>query len=149
MSLEEREKLFGLLQQGKSLRYCARVVGRSHTTLLREVKKNSCYGRSYLPIRAQRRHVRVTTHQRRKGPLKNPGVYLYVREHLRTGLSPQLICGRLVIDYPTDLSMRITPETIYQYIYATAKRRRDFTSYLTHSHRRRRTYTGRSVQKAP
>lgn len=146
MSLLERERLFGLLKQGKSLRSIGKELGRSHTSLAREIKRNSKYGRAYIPCRAQARYDRVTVRQRKKGPLKNPGVYVYVREHLRRGLSPQAIAGRLARDI---LGESITPETIYRYIYQTAKRRKQFVKYLTHTHSKRRKHTGRSVQKAP
>ena len=146
MSLLERERLFGLLKQGKSLRRIGKELGRSHTTLAREVKRNSKYGRAYIPCKAQARYERVTVRQRRKGPLKNPGVYLYVREHLRRGWSPQTIEGRLSLEVPGE---SITDDTIYRYIYQTAKRRRQFVKYLTYAHSKRRKHTGRSVQKAP
>ena len=146
LSLVERERLFGLLKQGKSLRNIGKELGRSHTSLAREIKRNSKYGRAYIPCRAQARYERVTVRQRRKGPLKNPGVYLYVREHLRRGWSPQTIAGRLYLEVPGE---SITGETIYRYIYQTAKRRKQFVKYLTHAHTKRRRLTGRSVQKAP
>lgn len=145
MSLLERERLFGLLKQGKTLRSIGKDLGRSHTTLARELKRNCKYGRAYIPCRAQARYDRVTVRQRKKGPLKNPGVYLYIRENLRKGLSPQAIAGRLSLDIPGE---SITPETVYQYIYQTAKRRRQFVPHLTHAHTKRRKLTGRSVQRA-
>lgn len=146
LSLLERERLFGLLKQGKSLRFIGKILGRSHTSLAREVKRNSKYGRAYIPCKAHARYERITVRQRRKGPLKNPGVYLYVRVNLRKGLSPEAIAGRLPLDI---IGESITPETIYQYIYETGKRRKQFTSRLTRSHTKRRKHTGRSVQKAP
>ncbi|MBI4038341.1 helix-turn-helix domain-containing protein [Candidatus Daviesbacteria bacterium] len=39
LSLEEREQLFCLNEQGKSLREIGRLLGRSDTTLSRELKK--------------------------------------------------------------------------------------------------------------
>jgi len=146
LSLLERERLFGLLKQGKSLRFIGKILGRNHTSLAREIKRNSKYGRAYIPCRAHARYEKVTVRQRRKGPLKNPGVYLYVRENLRKGLSPEAIAGRLSLDIPGE---SITAETIYQYIYETGKRRKQFAPHLTHAHTKRRKQTGRSVQKTP
>lgn len=145
LSLEERERLFGLLKQGKSLRFIGKLLGRNHTTLTRELKRNRKYGRAYIPCRAQARYERVTVRQRKKGPLKSPQVYLYVREHLRTGWSPEMIAGRISREIERE---SITPETIYQYIDKTLRRRRQFTKYLPQAHTRRRKQTGRSVQKA-
>jgi IS30 family transposase len=146
LSLLERERLFGLLKQGKSLRNIGKILGRSHTSLAREIKRNSKYGRAYIPCKAQARYERVAKRQRRRCPLKNPGVYLYVRENLRKGFSPEAIAGRLPLDV---IGESITPETIYQYIYETGKRKKQFTSRLTRSHSKRKKHTGRSVQKTP
>ncbi len=36
---------------------------------------------------------------------------------MKQGWSPKAIVERLIIDYPHDMSMRISHEAIYQYIY--------------------------------
>lgn len=146
LSLEERERLFGLLKQGKSLRSIGKLLGRNHTTLTRELQRNRKYGRAYIPCRAQARYEKVTVRQRKKGPLKSPRVYLYVREHLRKGWSPQTIEGRLPLEVHGE---SITDETVYQYIYKTRARRKQFVPQLTNAHKKRRKQTGRSVQKVP
>lgn len=52
LSLKERELLFGALKQGKSLRNIGKVLGRSHTTLARELKRNCKYvGGLIFPVR--------------------------------------------------------------------------------------------------
>ena len=137
MSLEERERLFGLLKQGKSLRAIGKILRRTHTSLAREIKKNSKYGRAYIPCRAQSRYERVSRRQRKRSSLKNPGVYLYVREQLHKRISPELIAGRLSIEQP---DQSIVHETIYQYIYKTAKRKKQFVAYLTRSHKKRKKH---------
>src|SRR3989338_10031690 len=124
LSLKEREVLFVALKQGKSLRSIAKKLGRSHTTLARELQKNCQYGRAYLPCTAQKRHDRVTKQQRYHAPLKNPLIYLFVREKLRLQWSPEAIVGRLTLE--TNQTERISKDTIYSYIYKTKKRRRDF-----------------------
>lgn len=143
LSISDREEIFGLLKQGKSIRYIASRLGRSHTTVARELKRNCKYGRAYKPSRAQSRAERVASRQRHHGPLKNPLVYVYVREKLRLGWSPETIAGRLPRDHPSD---SIHHETIYKYIYSTKKRRERFVKYLTHSHIKRRQKSGRSVR---
>lgn len=142
--LKEREVLFGALKQGKSLRSIAKKLGRSHTTLARELQKNCKYGRAYLPCTAQKRHDRVTKRQRYHAPLKNPLIYLFVREKLRLHWSPETIVGRLKCE--TEQTEAISKDTVYSYIYKTKKRRRDFIKFLTRKHTRRRPHTGRSVQ---
>lgn len=143
LSIYEREEMFGLLKQGKSIRFISKKLNRSHSSLARELKRNCKYGRAYSPSRAQERAGRVGRKQRCHGPLKNPLVYVYVREKLREGWSPEQIAGRLPRDHPTD---SIHHETIYKYIYSTKKRRERLVKYLTHSYIKRRQKSGRSVR---
>jgi len=142
LSLEEREKIYGLRQQGKSFRGIGEVLGRSHTTLSREYQRHTKYGRKYLPCKAHQKAVLKTVDQRTKAPLKNLKVFLYVREKLRQNWSPEIIGGRLPIEYPQE---SICSETIYQYIYGKGKRFK-LWQYLPKSHKRRRLKSGRKVK---
>lgn len=135
LSLEERERLWVLKEKGLSLRYIARQMGRSQSSLSRELRRNIKYGNEYLdneylPCKAQRLAEKRAVKQRGKAPLKNPKTFLYVREKLRLGWSPEIIAGRIKLDYP-DLS--ICHETIYQYIYSkrTKTRGMHLEQYLT------------------
>jgi IS30 family transposase len=76
LSLLEREKLYGGLKEGKSLRDVAKTLGRNHTSLSRELKSNTKYGKAYIPCLAQRRAERVGFRQRHHAPLKNPEIFL-------------------------------------------------------------------------
>ncbi len=145
LSLRERELLFGALKQGKSLRSIGKGLGRSHTTLARELKRNCKFGRAYLPCKAQTRYENITKKQRHKAPLKNPEIYLFVRDKLREKWSPETVSGRLKLESKGTQS--ISKDTIYSYIYKTKKRRRDFIKHLVRKHKRRRKLIGRSTKK--
>ena len=119
--------MFGFLAKGKSLRDIAKKLGRDHLTLSRELERNSKYGKAYLPCVADRYAVRKALRQRFRAALKNPLTFVYVREKLRLGWSPEIIAGRLSIDKPGE---SITPETIYKYIYGKKQRRENFGSTL-------------------
>lgn len=142
LSLEEREKLYGWKQKGLSLREIAKRLGRSHSSLVRELKRHIKYGKLYLPCLAEKRAHRWATKQRYQAPLKCPLIFLYVREKLRLGWSPETIAGRLRIDYP-DYS--ITDETIYRYIYGRKQKRMKLWRYLTLGRKKRRLKQGRRV----
>lgn len=142
LSLEEREKLYGLKLQSKSFREIAKLLGRSHTSLSREYRRHAKYGNQYLPCKAHQKAVNKAKDQRTKAPLKNCKVFLYVREKLRQYWSPEQIAGRLALDYPSE---NICLETIYQYIYGKGKRFK-LWKYLSKSHKRRRIKTGRKVK---
>jgi len=141
LNLEERERLYALREQGKSFRKISELLGRSHTSLAREYRRHSKYGRKYIPCKAHEKALKKGIEQRTKAPLKNIKVFLYVREKLRKNWSPEAISGRLPIDHPGE---SICPETIYQYIYGKGKRFK-LSSFLSKSHKKRRIKTGRKV----
>lgn len=151
LSLEEREKLYALDEQGVSLHQIAKRLGRSQSSLTRELQRNIKYGNEYLgniylPCKAQALADKRARKQRAKAPLKNPAIFLYVREHLRKGWSPETISGRLPLDHP---KLSICHETIYQYIYSKKIKTRGMhlEQYLTLKRKKRMKKTGRRVQR--
>ena len=150
-SLEEREKIYGFLAQDRSFRFIGKNLHRSHTSIAREIDRNRAYGiaylgNPYLPCKAQGLAIKRSVHQRYKAPLKSPAIFLYVREHLRMGWSPEVIAGRIGIDHP---GCSICPETIYRYIYAkrTLTRGMRLEQYLTLKRTKRMKKFGRSVHR--
>jgi IS30 family transposase len=144
LSLEEREKLYALKSQGLSLRNISKRLKRSDTTLGRELKRNAKYGAAYIPCRAQRLSDKRGWRQRYKAPLKNPQVFLFVRENLREGRSPDAIAGRLPRIHPEE---SISYETIYRYIYSKHMRRYKYWQYLTLGRKKRMKKQGRTVHR--
>lgn len=145
LSLEEREHLFAYRMLGKTFRWIASRMGRSHSTLVRELKRPK-YGRAYLPCIAQREAVRVAFRQRSRAALKNPLIFLYVREHLRKpySWSPETISGRLPLEH---LGESISVESIYRYIYLNPKTKREkLWRYLELHRRKRMRKDGRKVK---
>lgn len=142
--MEEREKLYCLKSQGLSLREIGRRLGRDHTSLSDELKNNAPYGAEYIPCRAQRLSDKRGWRQRCRAPLKNPLVFLYVREHLRLGWSPDEISGRLKLDHP---GYSISYEAIYRYIYSKRMRRYKYWEYLTLGRKKRMKKNGRGVRR--
>lgn len=144
LSLEEREKYYLWKNQGVSLREIGRRLGRSHSTFVREPKRNAKYGKAYLPCKADRKARKRGIKQRYKAPLKNPLVFLYVRVKLRDHKwSPETISGRLPIDYP---GFSIDDETIYRYVYGRKQARMKLWTKLTFHRRRRMKKYGRKVK---
>lgn len=136
--------MFGLLAKKKSLRCIAKKLGRHHSTLSRELDRNAKYGRKYIPCVADRFAVRKALKQRFRAALKNPEVFLYVREKLKLGWSPEIISGRIEKDHP---GQSINPETIYKYIYSKKAKRDKLFKYLEFGRKKRRVKTGRKVQR--
>jgi IS30 family transposase len=144
LSLKEREILFALLWQKAPLRTIAKVLKRSHTTLSREVRRNTEYAKLYLPCKAQDYADFRLHQQRQQARLKSPEIYVYVWEKLHLRWLPETIAGRLPIDFP---GMSIHPESIYRYIYRDGLGLR-LWQYLTHARKRRMKRHGRRVKPA-
>lgn len=144
LNLGEREQLSTLRQQGLTFRKIGEVLGRDHTSLSREYRKNSKYYRQYQPCKAQTKAEKIAVKQRTKAPLKSKEIYLFVRRSLRKKWSPETIAGRLSLDLP---GCHIDDDTIYEYIYNSKKTRGEYLfRYLTLHRRKRMRKNGRKVK---
>lgn len=110
----------------------------------RELIRNQKYGRVYLPSLAQKRAEREAERQRYQAPLKSPEIFLYVREHLREGWSPETIAGCWRKSHSDS---HLHHETIYQYIYHRRNRRESLWLNLTLARKKRRFFHGRKVRR--
>lgn len=147
LSLYEREQLALGRAKGLSFREIGRRLGRSHATLSREWSERAKYGTQYSPCRAHAKAEKLARDQRTKAPLKNPKVFLYVRQKLRDShWSPEIVAGRLPIDHPGE---SIHFETIYRYVHNSKRSgRAKLWRYLPEHHKRRRKHHGRAVKVA-
>lgn len=141
---EERDRIALLLASKTSLRKIARILGRSISSISEEVKRNSTNG-EYASITAQRLSEKRNTASRRINPLKNPKIYAYVYEKLRSGWSPEQIAGRLKKDN-NDKSI-ICHETIYRYIYSQEGKTKNLAEYLVRHHYKRRKWHSRYLYR--
>jgi transposase, IS30 family len=114
----EREEVSRGLAQGETLSAIALRLGRAPSTVSREVKRNS--GASgYRAFSADRRATERASFRRNgKSRLANEyGLRRYVVEKLKKRWSPREIVKRIQEEYPNDMTMRISHEAIYRYIY--------------------------------
>lgn len=135
----ERMCLFYLLQSGLSLREIGRRLNRSHSTIAREIKRNKrvfgCYCDRAAQSFAQERKS-IPRHMRRK---TDEQLYRYVIEKLNFGWSPEIISQRIKRDFlQRKRKMRISHETIYQWIYQDAAQGGTLFRYLIRRHRKRK-----------
>ena len=156
LSLEEREKLVAFQEAGLSLREVAKMLGRSHSSLSRELRRNKTgLGKrsreylifNYIPCKAHGKAIKRGIKQRTKAPLKETLIWLYVREHLRSPFNwtPEEISGRLPKIHP---GKSICTEAIYQYIYSRAGRKYKLWKLLVNSRKKRMKKGGRLVRRA-
>lgn len=118
LSQEERIKLADLHHAKVGVREIARRLGRSPSTISRELRRNA-NGRSegYRPFDA---HRRATARRARTPRLRletQPELARILAELLGQRWSPQQISRHLRAKFPADTSMWLCHESIYQAIY--------------------------------
>lgn len=151
LNIEERERIQELRWQHKSIRYIAKELGRSPSSISRELKKNTTSIRErYTPRQAQERTLKKRKSRGRTERLKNNDIRQYVIEKLQLRWSPEQIAGRLSIDLPTH---SISHEAIYQFIYAQVHRqgygllKLDGIELRHHLRRRKKRRTHQGMRK--
>lgn len=131
LGLLEREKLAILRAEGRSMREIGRILGRSHSSISRELKRNG-KRREYLPEPAHNKAKAKKASAGTRKRLKNLAIRQFVQRKLEHGWSPEQIAGRLKYHYA---NASISHEAIYQWIYLEAP---ELIGYLARRHRRRR-----------
>jgi len=135
LTLEERVEIYHLLKAGYSVRGIGKEIGRNHSVVSRELRRNAKrYSTEYHPVLANKISQERSLKQRQQAPLKNPKVFLYVQDKLKKRWTPEQIAGRLSLDLPGE---SISYETIYQYIYGFGKKNK-LWQYLTRNHKKRK-----------
>ena len=124
---------------GKSGREIADLVGRDHTVVNRELRRNTDR-LGYSPERAATYAARrVAAHSRTKLS-KDPRLKEWVVERLEDDWSPEEVAGRLAKYPPKHLRGRsISMETIYQFIYSEEGRELGLWRHLRRSQPRRQS----------
>jgi IS30 family transposase len=118
---EDRVTIASLRQQGQGVRSIARAIGRSPSTVSRELQRNACPARGYASTKAgQRAKARRTAAM--PWPKLHPEHRLWtvVTTCLSWRWSPQQIARTLGRMWPDDPTMQVSHETIYTAIYAHA-----------------------------
>jgi len=120
LTLSEREEISRGLAAGRSLRSIALRLGRSPSTVSREVKRNG--GRQ--PYRANKAEQAAWDRAHRPKTCKlaqNPALALIVTEKLQLEWSPRQIAGWLKYTYPDDENYQVSHETIYLTLFIQAR----------------------------
>ena len=139
LSLTEREEISRGLAGGESRRSIARRLGRSPSTISREVNVNGGVCR----YRACRADTDALRRARRPKPAKlasSERLRLVVAAKLELRWSPTQISGWLVSEFPDDPEMRVSHETIYMSLFVQSRGalRKELTRYLRSGHTTRR-----------
>lgn len=143
LSIEERERIQTGLWQHQSIRTIAFELGRSPSSIARELTRN--YPREnkvYTPRLAHERVQKTIVLRGKRPRLKTPLIRRYVIAKLKADYSPEQIAGTLPAQHP---GCSISPEAVYQFIYSQYHRGGygachglDLRKYLKRKHRYRR-----------
>lgn len=140
LTSEERYLIEHLAQHHVSHREIARRLKRHHTTVSRELARNGpvladcVYWHQSAHQKARQRRA-LPRHQRRR---HHAPLVQYVERGLRDDRSPDVIAARLKIEFPDDLRMRVSIETVYRWVYRDAQQGGDLYQSLCRCHRKRR-----------
>jgi IS30 family transposase len=140
LSLDERVEILVGLERDHSFAQIARDLGRSTSTISREVGANG--GRSaYRPTRA---HRDACARARRPKPTKlasHPDLCARVTADLETWWSPKQIASRLRTEYPDRPEFHVSHETIYKslFVQGRGELRRELAACLRTGRTQRRS----------
>jgi IS30 family transposase len=139
LTLQERFDI-SHLKGAVSLREIGRCLGRSHTSISRELKRNGTtfsgleYGADRAHDTSQRRQS-MARHYRRQD---HAPLLRYVERRLLFDWSPGAISGRLKLKYPDNPKMRISPETIYRWVALDSRYGGELYLHMRRRHKNRR-----------
>lgn len=140
LSSTEREHIGVSAALGRTLTAIARDLGRDKSTVSREIRRDRMH--HYNIIYAMQ-HAAWKAATRRRGKRKlaaNLPLWEFVKDGLLQKWSPNQIEKRLKIEYPLDTTMRVSGETIYEFIYILPRGelRKQLIKSLRREHKYRR-----------
>ena len=148
LTMAERNVIHNLQMFGQSQAKIAHCLGRSPTTIGRELKRNPNSNGQYLPDIAQ-----IKANARRRASICRPvtdndALMEHVAGRIEQRWSPEQIAGRLTVKPPKDLAgMRISHATIYRWIWASPERSQRFRPYLRVASKKRRKPYGKPSRR--
>lgn len=146
----EREDISRELAKHSSIRSIAKKLGRSPSTISREIKRN--YGRDrYRASSAERRAWKCARRPKVSKLAKNGRLRRRVAGKLVCDWSPEQISGWLRLEFPDDAAMQISHETIYKSIFVQARGalKKELVSHLRTQRARRRPHRALTNDTAP
>ena len=155
LNILEREKIYAGIWKDNSIRQIAEELGRHPSTVQRELRKNMHHQQyrrrsksgfpaqppwNYSPHQAQLRADQKASRPKTAKLAAHPRLRKQVQDRLGLKHSPEQIAHGLIKDFPDDLEMRVSHETIYQSLYVQGRGalKRELTRHLR---------TGRTLRK--
>src|SRR6516225_8726652 len=152
LSEDERVQIADLRQAGAGVRAIARRLGRSPSTISRELRRNRDPGSGrYRPFTAHKLAVRRRARPRPGKIAADPVLRQVVQDRLEKRWSPQQISEALRAEFPREAARHVVHETIYQAVYRPelGGLSRELPARVLRTGRRRRRPRGRAGEHRP
>ena len=120
LSDQERFVIADGVRAGRSKRSIAEELGRSVSTVCREVERNSESSGEYRPHAAQQRMLARRPRPKHRRVVINVELRRLVQERLDKRWSPEQISNSLRLERPDRPDLHLAPESIYQALYAVS-----------------------------
>jgi transposase, IS30 family len=132
LSIEERIEIAMRVAAGETNAEIARGLGRHRSTIGRELGRCGKRRGHYAPFVAERRARRLACRPKPRKLAASSRLLAAVEAGLLARWSPEQISAKLQVDHPSDLQMRISPETIYLslFVQSRGELRRQLTAEL-------------------
>lgn len=139
ITLYERERIETWLRMGKEKVWIGRRLNRNYSIIKREVQRNSG---DYLPYNAAvaqslAEQRAKKTNVRKLDKLKNIHLKEFVENQLTEDWSPEQIAGSLKENLPKNICETISYESIYDYIYNHAEKKKELYKHLRMGRKKR------------
>ena len=120
LTLSEREEISRGIVARRSIRFMASLLGRSPSTVSREVCRNGGYDRYRAAVADEQAWIRTRRPKRCK-LANSPWLRQAVSRKLGLNWSPEQIAGWLKRAHPEDGSYQVSHETIYRSLFVQAR----------------------------
>ena len=142
LSLPEREEISRSLAQGLAIREIARTLGRSASTVSREIRRNGGM-EGYRAVGADEQAFKRARRPKACALARRPALAELVAAKLEEDWSPEQIALWLKVTYPNDPEMYVSHEAIYRTLYVQARGalKKELASHLRQRHAIRRPKT--------
>ena len=156
LSSVERDEIAQMYYSGISFSEIGRRLGRHKSTISREVNRNRIRHGSqrYVRWRYLSSQATLLAKQRRseskqsvRRVLEHRELLGYVKRGLKSRWSPEQISSRIRLDHPTASAMRVSHETIYQWLRKDKRSGGKWYLYLRQGRRARRKKYGSSLRR--
>jgi IS30 family transposase len=151
LTLSEREEISRGLCARRSIRQIARVIGRSPSSVSREIARNTPHWWQYRAHTAEQRAWDRALRPKPCHLARHPQLAQLVAQKLRLQWSPQQVAGWLAREFGDAKSRRVSHETIYKslFIQARGALKKQLTAHLRRGRtlRRSRQYANTAAER--